>query len=75
MAQDIKDLERQLQKKQYQKWLYNTIKDTFGLGIKEFSKTTSKIFAAPTKGKNQITPELEKYEEKIILDRKDNTNV
>lgn len=66
---EIAKLEAELQKKKMKNNLLEVI-NTFSLGVNELSKTVSRIFSAPSKWENQISRELEIYEEGIILERK-----
>ncbi len=67
---DLENLEKELKWNHYKKNLMSIIKDTFGLGMGEMSKTISKMFSAPAEGENQITKELELFEESLINQKK-----
>ncbi len=45
------------------------IKDMFLLGMSEFAKTLGTVFSAPAHGKNQISLELDKWEDELIQQR------
>ena len=71
----IDNLEKELQEKQkkYNKNIMNTIRDTFTLWVSEISNTVIYLFETPDKWRNQITHELENFEEEVILERKSET--
>ena len=49
----------------------NTIGSGLRLGVEELSRTVKASWAKPKKfPKNQITPELDKYENRLIVKRK-----
>lgn len=68
----LQQLEEELHKKKYQKSIFETIKDTFSVGIDELNKSINNIFSAPRQWKNQINKDLEEYEKNIIFKRDTN---
>jgi len=66
---DLENLEKEL-KWTHQKNIISIIKDTFSIGMQEMSSTLSKIFSNPKLWENQITKELEQFEETLIAEKK-----
>lgn len=66
---EIAKLEAELQKKKMKNNLLEIV-NTFWLWVKELSKAVSNIFMTPDKWDNQISRELELYEEWVVLERK-----
>lgn len=63
---NLENLEKELKKQN----IIAIIKDTFSTGIDEMSRTLSKIFSTPKSWDNQITKELEQFEEELINQKK-----
>ena len=59
-------------KKKAKKNIFEILWDILSLGYKEFKKTATNILNIHTKGKNQINKQLDKFENKIIKQRKNN---
>lgn len=66
---DLKKFESDLHKKTWKNQLLE-IFSTLWLWVKELSKTMSKLFNVPQTWENQVSRELEQFEENIILNKK-----
>lgn len=61
----LKELERDLKEKATKKSLIETLSNYINLGLKEFQKTVWNLLSVSSWEKNQISNELDKWEEKI----------
>ncbi len=61
----LKQLEEKLKEEATKKSLLETLADYFNLWLKEFKNTVWKLLSTPSWKKNQITNELDKWEENL----------
>ena len=61
----IQKLEENLRNQTTKKSLLEILTNYLSIWLKEFEKTVLKLLSTPTKGKNQITKELDEWENSL----------
>jgi biopolymer transport protein ExbB/TolQ len=63
---DLEKFEREMATSKHKEALIDSIRDIFSLGMKEFRKTLTNLFQSPSRGKDQISSKLDRWEKTLI---------